>query len=406
MSRNVPSRSLVTLCLPFIIAVQGCAQTATVEVETAESVHDRLLTLDTHLDAPVHFSRPGWSFGDRHTAQTDIAQLDIPRMRDGHLDGGFFVIFTDQGELSPDAYEAALEFALNRSSEIDAMLEQNSNEIGLALSVEDALRLHDDGKLIGFKSMENSYPLGTDLKLAERFYEEGLRMAGPVHSSSNQLADSASGDVLHGGLSDLGRDWVSEMNRLGIIIDASHASDAAFDQMIDLSTAPIILSHSGIRGFYDHPRNLDENRVRKLSETGGAICVSAIFLSPLNMTEDRAAAWAAFDRFSEMSEAEQAELNETWQALNKSDPIWSDNLDRFMDALLYTIDIAGVDHVCIGMDWDGGGGFEGLEDITDNPDVTRRLLEAGYSELDVAKIWSGNVLRIMTDVEAAASRSD
>lgn len=364
-------------------------------------LHERLLTLDTHLDTPMHFARQGWSFGDRHTLADDLVQLDLPRMTDGNLDGGFFVIYTAQGPLTAAGYASALDFVRQRSDLIDATLARFSDRIGMMRSAADVERAAREGKLIAFKSMENSYALGEELALLAEFERRGVRMAGPVHSATNQLADSSTGEARWKGLSPLGRRWVAEMNRLGIVIDPSHASDAAFDQMLALSKAPLLLSHSGTKTVFDHPRNLDDDRIRKLAAAGGAICVTSVYLGPIQLGSERAAQFEQLERIGSLNSAEQADLARRWRALDVDAPLWEADFERFMAALLHVLDVAGPDHVCIGADWDGGGGIAGLEDITDLPKITARLQRAGYSEEQIAKIWSGNILRILREAERA-----
>jgi membrane dipeptidase len=385
-----------------LLLLAGCAPVP--EPESAADLHRRLFTLDTHLDTPMHFARQGWSFADRHDLDSDLVQLDIPRMADGHLDGGFFVIYTEQGPLTEQGYAAARDFALQRSDEIDAMLARFPHRIAMAGSAEEAVAIHADGRLVAFKSMENSYPLGEDLALLADFHRRGVRMAGPVHSANNQFADSATDAPRWNGLSPLGRQWIAEMNRLGMIIDASHASDAAFDEMLELSRTPLILSHSGSRDFFAHPRNLDDARIRRLAEAGGAICVTTVFLSDMNLGPERAELFGRLGRIGELSPEEQAELTARWRALDAREAMWEADFDRFMDALLHVISVAGADHVCFGADWDGGGGVEGLEDITRLPRITERLQQAGFSEADIEQMWSGNVLRLLRAAEAAAER--
>jgi len=358
-------------------------------------LHSRMLVLDTHLDTPLHFERAGWSFADRHTLADDMVQLDIPRMKDGHLDGGFFVIYTEQGPLTAKGYADALAFARKRSDLIDSTLAKYPDAITPARTAADAERLTREGKLVAFESMENSYPLGEDLTLLQQFYDKGLRMAGPVHSRTNQFADSATGEARWKGLSPLGKRWVAEMNRLGIVIDASHSSDAAFDQMLELSKYPIILSHSSLRSAYDHPRNLDKARLKALAAKGGAMCISTIFMSEMNMTPARAELFGQYERIGTMTPAEQAELNRKWRELDKSEALWAADFEDYMKMVLRAIEVAGPDHICFGADWDGGGGLKGIEDITALPKVTARLKEAGYSDADIEKMWSGNVLRIL-----------
>jgi membrane dipeptidase len=366
------------------------------------AVHKSLLVLDTHLDTPINFERKGWSFADRHTMENDVVQVDLPRMADGNLDGGFFAIYTAQGPLTAKGYADALAFARHRSDVIDREIAAHPDLIQPARTADDALRLAKEGKLIAFKSMENSYELGTDVSLLKEFYDRGVRLAGPVHSETNQLADS-SGDKGHwGGLSPLGRKWVEEANRLGIVIDASHSADATFDDMLELSKAPILLSHSSPRWAADQPRNLDDDRIRKLAAKGGAICMSTIYLTPMNMSPERARLFAQYEHISDLTPAQQTEYIRQWHELDKTDHIWSTTFDQYMTALLHLIKVAGVDHVCFGGDWDGGGGFPGMDDITALPKVTARLLAAGYSPADIGKMTSGNVLRIVRAAQAAA----
>ena len=369
----------------------------------ASSLHNRLLTLDTHLDTPLHFARAGWSFGDRHDSSNDITQLDLPRMADGNLDGGFFVIYTAQGPLTPAGYAAARDFGLRRSDEIDSTIARFPGRIMAVRTAADARRATAAGKLLAFKSMENSYPLGEDLRLLAEFHRRGVRMAGPVHSNNNQFADSATDKPRWNGLSPLGERWVAEMNRLGMVIDASHSSDATFDRMLALSRTPMILSHSGSRTMFDHPRNLDDDRIRKLAAAGGAICVTSVYLSPMQLGPARAALFAKLEEIGSLSPAEQADLTARWIAMDASERIWSADFERFMAAVMHVIKVAGVDHVCFGADWDGGGGLAGLEDISALPRVTARLKAAGYSDADLAKMWSGNVLGLLDRARSAAT---
>lgn len=367
-------------------------------------LHSRMLVLDTHLDTPLHFERAGWSFADRHALADDMAQLDIPRMKDGNLDGGFFAIYTDQGPLTPKGYADALAFARKRSDLIDRTIAANSSAIAPALTAADALRLDKEGKLIAFKSMENSYPLGEDLSLLQEFYNKGLRLAGPVHSKDNQFADSATGEGHWKGLSPLGKQWVAEMNRLGIVIDASHSSDAAFDQILALSKYPILLSHSSLRSVFDHPRNLDEGRLKALAAKGGAMCISTIFMSEMNMSPARAELFGKYEHIGVMAAADQADLNRKWRELDKTEPLWAADFDAYMKMVLRAIEVGGVDHICFGADWDGGGGLPGIEDISALPKVTERLKAAGYSDADIEKMWSGNILRVLAAQGKPAAR--
>ena len=370
----------------------------------AIELHERLVTLDTHLDTPMHFSRPGWNFGDRHTRDNDLVQVDLGRMDAGDLDGGFFVIFTTQGPLTADGYKAARDFALKRSDEIRTTIGKFPDRIGFATRAGDAARLNAEGKRFAYQSVENSYPLGEDVSLLAEFYRRGVRMAGPVHTLNNQFADSATDKPKWNGLSPLGRKWVAEMNRLGMVIDASHSSDAAFDQMLALSKTPLILSHSGSKTIWNHPRNLDDARIRKLAAAGGVICVTTVYLATMNFTPEREALFAKLEQIGELSPEDQAKLTAETRALDARQPIQNTDFEAFMKSVLHIIKVAGVDHVGFGADWDGGGGVNGLEDIDGLSKVTARLKAEGYSDADLQKMWSGNVLRVLKAAEDYAAK--
>jgi membrane dipeptidase len=367
--------------------------------------HEQMIVLDTHLDTSALFERPGWEFDEWHEYHWDLSQVDLPRMAAGGLDGGFFVIYTPHGPLTPEGYKAARDAALLRAAAIQRVMAANSDEIELATTAADAQRLHEAGKRIAYQSIENSYPLGEDLSLLETFYKLGVRMAGPVHSGNNQFADSATGETPRwNGLSPLGRQWVAEMNRLGMVIDGSHASDAALEQMIELSATPVILSHSGPRALYDHPRNIPDDLMRKLAASGGVMQINSLYLGDSDRSEARGAIGDRQERWLELTPAERRQLVADKAALDARQPNNEADFDMYMKSILYAIEVMGVDHVGLGADWDGGGGLEGMDDVTALPKITARLRQAGYSDADIEKIWSGNVLRLLRAAEAHAAR--
>jgi membrane dipeptidase len=384
-------------------AAPVAAQEAASDAAEPAAVHERLLTLDTHLDTPLHLMRPGWNIAERHDFTTDNSQVDVPRMIEGGLDGGFFVIWTPQGELNEQGYTRAAAMAEARQQTILAMLAANPEIIERADRADDAARIAATGHRFAFQSIENSYPLGDDIGALQSFYDNGVRMVGPVHSSTNQFADSSTGEAVWGGLSPLGRELVAEMNRLGIVPDGSHASDTAFDQMVELSATPIILSHSGPKAAHDHPRNLDDVRIARLAESGGVISANSIYLAPRsNSPEWQAMSGRFLEMFSESAD-EQAAYVRDLRALEAVTPREDTNFEIFMASLLHLIAVAGVDHVGFGADWDGGGGVENMRDITALPMITARLLAAGHSEADLGKMWSGNVLRLLRAAEEHAA---
>ena len=387
-----PSNTL-GIAFACLSLLSGCA------TPPADDTHRRLLTLDAHLDTPVHFGREGWDFGGRHDPAVEVAQVDMVRMLEGSLDGGFFVIFTDQGPLTPDGYAAARSHALARSSLIDSTLARHADRIGLATTAAEAGRLAGAGKLVALKSIENSYPLGDGVAALAEFQRQGVRLVGIVHSKNNQFADSSTDKPTWNGLSPLGRDWVREMNRLGMVIDASHASDATVDQLLALSSAPLLLSHSSSRTSFDHPRNIDDARIRRIAAGGGAVCASTIYLSELKMGPRRAELFDQLGEIGTLAPPQQAALGKEWLALDTVEPLWNTSFEQYIASLKHLIAVAGIDHVCMGADFDGGGGIEGLSQVSHLPRITARLKADGMSDADLAKLWSDNLLRVLRAAE-------
>ena len=373
-------------------------------VATPAAIHERIFTIDTHLDTPILFERQGWDFSARHEWGTDLSHVDLPRMADGGLDGGFFVLYTPQGAIGESDDAAALATARGRLAAFNRVMTANAALIGVARTVAEGEAIARSGKRVAFLAMENSSPLGADLSLLAEYHRGGVRMAGPVHNGGNRLADSAGGAVRHGGLSALGRQWVAEMNRLGLIIDGSHSSDATLRQMMALSDTPVILSHSGFKAIFDHPRNIDDALAREVAAQGGVIHVNSIFLSRYNSTPARSALSAQMNRMSSMSAAEQRAVAAAWAALDQTERVNEGDFQLYMRAIRHCIATVGVDHCGIGADWDGGAGLSDFVDIAALPRITAALLADGHSEADIAKIWSGNILRVMRSVEARAAR--
>lgn len=378
--------------------------------EDVAELHQDMLVMDTHLDTPAYFHSADYNFSERGSFEEDGTHVDLPRMKEGGLDGGFWVIFTPQGPLDEASYKAARNGALLRQTAIREMAAKYSDEVELAFTADDAERIAGEGKRIVYQSMENSYPLGTDVSLLETFYIGGLRMVGPVHFRNNQFADSAT-DVTgekYGGLSPLGEELVKEANRLGLILDGSHAADSTVYDMIELSETPIILSHTGVDGVYEHYRNIPDELLTAVAEDGGVIQINAYgsYLEALEPTPERSAALEELEAeygsdYASMDDETKAAYREARQALDDEFPPPRSTFEKFMEHMLYALELVGPDHVGMGADWDGGGGVDGMSDITYLPKVTAALLDAGYSEEDIEKIWSGNMLRLMRQAEEA-----
>jgi membrane dipeptidase len=392
----------------FIITAMAvlalAAGDARAQTASAQQIHDSLLTLDTHLDTPANFHRPGWDMLERHSV-ADRSQVDYPRMVEGGLKGGFFAIYTPQGPRTPEGDRAARDAAIMRGVEIREMVARHGDQFELALRADDAAAIMARGKRIVFMSIENSYPIEGDLSLMSTFQAMGVRLIGPVHFRDNDLADSATDKPEWHGLSPLGKQFVAEANRLGLVLDASHASDDVLDQMMALSKTPVILSHSGCKAVNDNPRNIDDAHLRALAASGGVIQINSLssYLIATPPNPAREAAMAELMKKAQgahLTPAQQAELEGEFAAIEAKYPEPKATFDDFMKHMLHALKVAGVDHVGIGADMDGGGGVVGMEDITGYPKITAALLAAGYTREDLAKIWGGNVLRVLRQAEA------
>lgn len=381
--------------------------------EQVRKLHEQMLVLDTHLDTPANLVQPGWNIADRHSVAQDGSQVDLPRMLEGGLDGGFWAIYTAQGPRTRQGFEAARDQALIRALAIRELAARDPRHFELALTSSDAARIAAAGKRIVYLSIENGYPLGLDASLLRTFHALGVRLFGPVHFRNNDLGDSATDPTPEWhGLSPLGKRLVADANRLGIVLDASHASDDVLDQMLELSRTPVMLSHSGCRAVFDHPRNVDDDRLRQLAAKGGVIQMNSLsgYLTaiPPNPRRDQALAAlnAKFGPEGSLSTQQAAELRRARRAIEKQYPSQRATFEDFMKHVLHALRVVGPEHVGIGADWDGGGGVTGLDDVASLPKITARLLQEGYSPADIEKIWSGNALRVLAAAEAYAKQGN
>jgi membrane dipeptidase len=377
-------------------------------------LHQRLITLDSHLDTPASLDLPGWSIEKEHDVHRDYTQVDLPRMKRGGLDGGFWAIYTPQGPLTQEGFRKARDFAIMRGVSIREMVASDPASFQLALEAKDAASIAAARKRIVYMSIENAYPLGEDVSLLKTFYDMGVRVSGFAHFAHNQFADSStdpSKKPRYGGLSPLGKELLKEMNRLGIVPDASHSSDQVLDDLLALSTTPVLLTHSGCKAVFDHPRNIDDDHLRALAAKGGVIQMNAYggYLRASKPNPQRQEALKALNgqmrEDVRLTAEKRAELLAKRQEIDRLYPETDrPDFDDFMAHMLHALKIAGPDHVGIGLDWDGGGGVAGMEDVVDLPRITAALLKAGYSESDIQKIWSGNVLRVLAAAEAAKGK--
>ena len=388
-------------------AAAGLCQVSPVAAKSApsRSLHQRLICLDTHLDTPASLARPGWDIMQRHARDADFTQVDYPRMVEGGLDGGFFAIYTPQGPLTPEGMLAARDAAFLRAMEIREMAAAHPKAFELALVAEDAARIAASGKRIVYQSIENSYPLGEDISLLRVFHRLGVRMVGFIHFKNNQFGDSATDKPQWNGLSPKGRELAVLGNDLGMVLDASHASDDVFDQMMEISRAPIILSHSGCRAVHDHPRNIDDARIKKLAAAGGTIQINSYNSYLIDVPPDpqrdkaRGALMQRLRNPGDQTPAQRAatlrEVAAGMKALEKRYPEPRATFDTYMQHVTHALDLVGPEHVGVGCDWDGGGGVVGMEDVSAIPKITEQLVKLGYTQSQLAGFWGGNALRVL-----------
>lgn len=342
-------------------------------LKKAKIIHKNIITLDTHCDIDVK------NFTESINYSNNIdTQCNIPKMEIGGLDVAWFIVYTGQGELNTKGYEKAYENAISKFDAIHNLVNNySSDKIGLALTSNDVRKIHSSGKKVAMIGIENGYPIGLDITNVEKFYNRGARYMSLSHNGHSQLCDSNTGEedgvYLHNGLSDLGVEVIKEMNRIGMMIDISHPSKEAIRQMIKISKAPVIASHSSARKLCNHSRNLDDEQLGWIKENGGVVQTVA-FKSYLNS--------------------------------EKSKPNSKDKVDvsDFVDHIDYLVGLIGINHVGISSDFDGGGGIDGWEDASETFNVTLELVKRGYSEVEIEKIWSGNLLRVLDEVSQISKK--
>ncbi len=383
---------------PFSILLIICALLA--PPRKVHKLHQRILTLDTHADAPIMMQKDGFDVGKSHDTKKDQSQIDFPRMKAGGMDAMFFAVYTSQGPRTPEGHAEAKRNALNQFRLIHEALKKYPDQAELATTPEDAYRIQKAGKRAVFIGMENGYPVGKDLSLLKTYYDLGCRYITLTHFANNLIGDSSTDPdgPIYGGLSDFGKQVVPEMNRLGILIDVSHVADSTFYDALALSKAPVIASHSNCRALCDFPRNMTDDMIKAVAAKGGVVQVN--FVSDyLKKPSDAFRAAKTKVRMARVGKVMTPELEARLQAesdsLSKVFAPERASLSDIVDHIDHIVKLVGIDHVGIGSDFDGGGGVNGLEDVSEIENLTAELIRRNYSEADIAKIWGGNLLRVL-----------
>ncbi|WP_417213476.1 dipeptidase [Bizionia sp.] len=436
-------KSIQLLCLSFLL-VMSCKDEPKQEqiiaevnedvivtpemMERAKDIHKRVITLDTHDDFNVN------NFTDSTNYTQDLkSQVTLPKMKAGGLDVAWFIVYTGQDTLSAEGYAKAYKTAMGKFDAIHKLVTDIApDQIELALTSDDVRRIDASGKKIAMIGIENGYPVGTDIKNVEKFYDLGGRYMSLAHNGHSQLSDSNTGEKddvwLHNGLSPLGKEVIVEMNRLGMMIDVSHPSKEAMRQMIELTKAPIIASHSSARALCDHSRNLDDEQLQWMKDNNGvvhAVALDAYVNAEKVAARDEALKsiqkeaadslgvkwYTSRDEVMALSNEDQGKFfeyygevvrlaNEKAKTIEGFPP--AVNVADFVDHIDYMVDKIGINHVGISSDFDGGGGIEGWRDASETFNVTLELVKRGYTEAEISKLWSENLLRVLDDVQAVA----
>lgn len=383
----------------------------------APAQDDPPITLDTHVDIPFTYMHE-----DRFDVGRDTPlRVDLGKMERGGLNAAFFIVWVPQHRLDAAGYAEAMRQAEQKYDAIGDMLMKYPDRIRLATTPAQVMANHKAGLLSAMIGIENAYSLGHDLHRLDAAYDRGARYVGLVHVGDNDLCTSSLPDTEHGesamngpgdhGMTDFGRAVVKRANRLGIMVDISHASDRCVRDALAVSTAPLIASHSGARAVLDHPRNLPDDLLRAIAAKGGVIQAVA-YKEFLKKDPGREAAEkklqaqvarAAGDKEYDSDKHDYLPaMAEGMAEIEKAYPL--PTVDDYVKQIHHMVEVAGIDHVGIASDFDGGGGITGWADASQTRNLTAALRRAGFSEQDIAKIWGGNLLRVWGEVERDAER--
>jgi membrane dipeptidase len=399
------SRNLVIV---FVLLLSACGTNEEQLARRADKIHESVLTLDTHCDTPMDFEDPEFDMGVRH----ETGCVDFPRMIEGGLDAEFFAVFTGQGPRNDSAFAKVYKDALNILNAIHKNVEKNASVAGIALSPDDAYSLKQSGKLAAFIGIENGYPIGLDISKVRQFYNLGARYITLCHTRNNDICDSSNDPAgpESNGLSEFGKKVVSEMNNIGMMVDVSHLSDKSFYDVLKVTKAPVIASHSSTRALCCNPRNLSDDMLIALKENGGVIqiCILSAYLRTMEPNpemelklKELGTLYGNYDTIS--SESRKNKMRGEYREIRKRYEKLA-TVSDIVDHIDHVVQVIGIDHVGIGTDFDGGGGVEGCRNSAEMKNITIELLRRGYSKKEIEKIWSGNFMRVFRQVKETAVR--
>ena len=403
-------RNLFLFTIASFLLLSSCTQQPPTEaelIEKAKAIHEKILTIDSHADTPMWMTREGFDIGKDNSESSKGSKVDLTRMEEGGLDACFFAVFVGQGSRDKEGDMKARKRAIAMFDTIHNAISRYPELAEVALTSTDAYRLEKQEKIAIFIGMENGYPIGNDLSLVEDYYKRGARYITLCHTKNNDICDSSTDKKgpEHDGLSEFGEEVVREMNRLGIMVDVSHVSDKSFYDILEASATPVIASHSCARAICDNPRNLDDDMLRALVRNGGVIqmCILSSYVEEPEPTPLRDSAMAVlrekYNNWENLSDEELKNARKEWQNLNVQFPRNLSSVTKVVDHIDHMLDVAGIDHIGIGTDFDGGGAVNGCYDVSEMENITIELVKRGYSEEDIEKIWGKNLMRVMREVE-------
>ena len=398
---------LFVLALLTVFSFSTHAQDSEKLLSKAARIHKAAFTVDSHTDTPLNFANKKFNVALDNSEVLTRSCVDFPRMQKGGLDAVFFAVFTSQGPRTAEGNAKIKAKAEAIFDSIYAAVNRNSNISGVATTPEEAYKLVKKNKSVVFIGVENGYPIGTDISNVKHFYDRGARYITLCHTKNNDICTSSNDTANTKGLSDFGVKVVNEMNRLGMMIDISHASDQSFYDVIKLSKAPVIASHSCARALCNNPRNLTDDMLRALAANNGVVqmCILSDYVkkSPPNPERDsaRQALRKKYNNFQDLKDEQWEAVNAEWHSIDTKYPQVLATVSDVVDHIDHMVKVAGIDHVGIGTDFDGGGGVADCKDVSQMENITIELVKRGYSEKDIKKIWGGNLMRVMHDVAAA-----
>lgn len=394
----------------FVLTIgHGAEKPGDLEKKAAK-IHREVLTIDSHTDTPLSMIQKGFDMSVRHNARKEYSKIDFPRMKEGGLDGAFFGVFVSQGPRNAESYKKVKDRAIMLFDTIDAVVGRNRDVAELAVSPTDAIRLKKCDKRAVFEGVENGYAIGKDLSLISTFYLRGARYITLCHTKNNDICDSSTDTTEYNGLSRFGYDVVCEMNHVGMMVDVSHISDKALADVLAFTKAPVIASHSCAKALCDNPRNLTDELLRAIAKNGGVVqmCILSDYVktSAPNPSRDsaRLAVHKKYRDFDGLSDVEMKAARKEWNAINDQFPQKLATVSDVVDHIDHIVKVAGIDHVGIGTDFDGGGGVNGCFDVGEMGNITLELVKRGYSKNEIQKIWSGNLIRVMRKTEKVAQK--